>query len=461
MVQITAGIRTSLDFRNPEAVSWNYLTFSSRQQGYARADLRFLGDSSYAVEFFGSDFQYDAFGVPARGTVSGFQESRGGVTTLKVEGLAMPVSQLLGGSWHGMSEAARALLLAENDILTGSPLDDYVSAYAGNDVLRLGAGNDTALPGPGDDVVDGGPGLDTVVLNGRAAEYRLVAWDGILATIPLTAAALALEGSDRLTGIERLQFTSGEIRPATGESFAPLAYIAANPDLIRALGADAAAGFEHYTHIGAREGRPVAFRGAEYLASHGDLQLNLGIDVQAAVTHYIRHGHAERRGITFDGLEYIASYTDLMDAYGTDREAGALHRMLHGWIEGRAARFESLEYTASYPDLILAFGSNQERAAAHYIGQGRQEGRTVLFDALDYIASHGDLIQALGANREAGSLHYLQFGRFEGRKASFDAAQYLTNYIDLQLALGTDQDAAARHYILHGFQEGRTDDILG
>lgn len=461
MVQITAGNQASLDFRLFNAGAWNNLTFIDRQAGYARSDRRFTGDYSYALELFGSEFRYDAYGVPASGAVSGFQESLAGVPTLRVEGLAMPVAQLLGGTWHGLSDSARSVLLAGGDVLTGSPLNDHVKAYAGNDTIRLGAGDDTALPGPGDDAVDGGPGFDTVVLSGQAADYRLVEWSGALAVIPLTAAALALEGNDRLAGVERLQFASGETRAAIGEGFAPLRYIAASPDLIQTLGANPAAGFEHYLHFGAREGRPLAFRGAEYLASYGDLQLSFGLDVEAATAHYIRHGFIEKRAITFDALEYTASYTDLMNALGTDREAGALHRMAHGWAEGRVTRFESLEYTASYTDLILAFGGNQDRAAAHYITTGRHEGRAVLFDALDYIASHGDLIAAFGANREAGALHYLQHGRFEGRKASFDAMQYLINYPDLQAAFGTDQDAAARHYILDGFREGRTDDVFG
>ena len=62
-----------------------------------------------------------------------------------------------------------------------------------------------------------------------------------------------------------------------------LRYIASYPDLILALGADAAAGQRHFTTNGQLEGRnPCRFDVLAYLARYPDLQAAFGSDVQAA-----------------------------------------------------------------------------------------------------------------------------------------------------------------------------------
>jgi glucose/arabinose dehydrogenase len=75
-----------------------------------------------------------------------------------------------------------------------------------------------------------------------------------------------------------------------------LRYIASYPDLILALGADAAAGQRHFTTTGQDEGRrPYGFSVLRYLARYPDLQTAFGPDVQAATLHYIRYGYREGR----------------------------------------------------------------------------------------------------------------------------------------------------------------------
>jgi glucose/arabinose dehydrogenase len=75
-----------------------------------------------------------------------------------------------------------------------------------------------------------------------------------------------------------------------------LRYIASYPDLILALGADAAAGQRHFTTTGQHEGRrPYGFSVLRYLARYPDLQTAFGPDVQAATLHYIRYGYREGR----------------------------------------------------------------------------------------------------------------------------------------------------------------------
>lgn len=75
-----------------------------------------------------------------------------------------------------------------------------------------------------------------------------------------------------------------------------LEYIATYPDLIRALGADAAAGQAHYLNQGQAEGRkPYGFNPIQYVTNYADLQAAFGSDTQSALTHYIQYGFAEGR----------------------------------------------------------------------------------------------------------------------------------------------------------------------
>ena len=78
-----------------------------------------------------------------------------------------------------------------------------------------------------------------------------------------------------------------------------LRYIASYPDLIMALGADAAAGQRHFTSFGQFEGRkPYGFNVLGYLGRYPDLQAAFGPDVQATTVHYIRYGYHEGRSAT-------------------------------------------------------------------------------------------------------------------------------------------------------------------
>ena len=79
-------------------------------------------------------------------------------------------------------------------------------------------------------------------------------------------------------------------------AFDGLEYIASYPDLIRAFGADRAAGERHYQVFGKAEGRvPNSFNARQYLANYKDLQRAFGTDLQAAARHFITFGLREGR----------------------------------------------------------------------------------------------------------------------------------------------------------------------
>lgn len=259
-----------------------------------------------------------------------------------------------------------------NYTLIGTPSHDIIRGAAGNDRFWGEAGDDTLIGKEGFDTLDGGPGVDTAGYRGPRSIYTVAWTDG--ATVSST-----FEGVDRLHRIEALQFTDTveHITPA------PLDYIASYPDLMAALGANAAAGFDHYLEAGFVEGRTTTFDGMEYIASYGDLITSFRDNADMGTTHYITQGRFEGRSTSFDGLEYIASYGDLTNAFHTQVAAdpntnvGANHYILAGYSEGRtAALFDPAQYLANYADLQAAFGTNTEAATFHYITAGYFEGRT-------------------------------------------------------------------------------------
>jgi hypothetical protein len=125
-----------------------------------------------------------------------------------------------------------------------------------------------------------------------------------------------------------------------------------------------------------RVGPAEPFRALEYIASHPDLIGALGVDAAAGKLHYLSHGYDEGRETSFDGLQYLASHGDLIRAFGADREAGSKHCIRFGHGEGRASdSFDEDQYLANYADLQAAFGDDTEAATVHYIQHGYDEGR--------------------------------------------------------------------------------------
>ena len=89
------------------------------------------------------------------------------------------------------------------DRLVGNDADNLLNAGAGNDVLEGGLGDDTLI---------GGTGSDTAVYAGNQDEYTVV-WDATTETITVTdkKSSDSDEGTDTLTGIERIVFADGDI----------------------------------------------------------------------------------------------------------------------------------------------------------------------------------------------------------------------------------------------------------
>jgi methionine-rich copper-binding protein CopC len=93
--------------------------------------------------------------------------------------------------------------------LSGTSGIDILTGTAGADVISALAGNDSLTGGGGDDQLDGGAGTDIARYSGKAAEYRV---SGSLAGgLTVTDNSAGRDGTDRLSGIERLGFSDGSL----------------------------------------------------------------------------------------------------------------------------------------------------------------------------------------------------------------------------------------------------------
>lgn len=71
-----------------------------------------------------------------------------------------------------------------------------------------GAGNDTILNGGNDDIVNGDAGIDTVILWGPQSHWSIDRQQG---QVVVWNEVIDVYGTDKLIGIEILQFSDGSI----------------------------------------------------------------------------------------------------------------------------------------------------------------------------------------------------------------------------------------------------------
>lgn len=132
----------------------------------------------------------------------------GGTDTLDLSGFWQPARiDLRAGAFSDGGGLTGNLAIAigtwiENAV--GGPGDDTLYGNEVSNRLDGGAGDDILRGGLGDDLLIGGAGTDTAAYDGFAAQYA-VAFIGYG-----TYTILGPEGADRLDGVERLQFSSGE-----------------------------------------------------------------------------------------------------------------------------------------------------------------------------------------------------------------------------------------------------------
>jgi Ca2+-binding RTX toxin-like protein/subtilisin-like proprotein convertase family protein len=114
---------------------------------------------------------------------------------------------------NGVTHRIEAWSLIEN-VVTGRGADRLVGNSAANS-LNGRSGNDILEGGAGNDILIGGSGADTAVYAGNIAEFG-ISWNPNTKTLTVVdnKTTDGDEGTDTLTGIERLIFADGEINLA-------------------------------------------------------------------------------------------------------------------------------------------------------------------------------------------------------------------------------------------------------
>ncbi|RZJ97842.1 MAG: calcium-binding protein [Brevundimonas sp.] len=120
----------------------------------------------------------------------------------------------------------------DSDILDGGEGNDTIDGGSLDDTIRGGDGSDRLIGGAGADTIDGGAGIDTAVFSGNRSAYTF-------ATLPSGALQVSgPDGTDVLTGVERLQFADGLFAPS-GEPLPNEVYGTPNADTLNGTaGAD-------------------------------------------------------------------------------------------------------------------------------------------------------------------------------------------------------------------------------
>lgn len=145
--------------------------------------------------YTGYGFQYSGTEVVG-GTLTGFSQSAGGVTHLRVTDFSISAAEADRYISANQTYLLYPRVLAGNDTITGSAYADRLLGFSGNDVLRGNGGRDT---------LDGGTGTDVAVYANPRQSYTITRTaDGWSVTD-----RTGLDGTDQLAHIEVLQFANG------------------------------------------------------------------------------------------------------------------------------------------------------------------------------------------------------------------------------------------------------------
>jgi Ca2+-binding RTX toxin-like protein len=110
---------------------------------------------------------------------------------------------------------AQTVTTGESDTISnvenaiGGSGNDAITGTATSNVLNGGAGNDTLTGGAGDDTLIGGAGTDIAVFSGAQATYSIATAGGIVSIKDNAPSTDGNDGTDIVSGIEKVQFKGG------------------------------------------------------------------------------------------------------------------------------------------------------------------------------------------------------------------------------------------------------------
>lgn len=165
-----------------------------------------ITNGTYKQTFAGS-FAFNAAGVPT-GTVSASAFFINNEEVYRVSNMTHDATRIAQfAETEGDTQQTYAFVLSGDDSFTGSAFADGLVGYAGNDSFNAGAGDDRIHGGAGNDTINGQDGKDTAVYSGARANYTVTRTANGFTVADKTGA----EGTDIVTGVERLVFADGGV----------------------------------------------------------------------------------------------------------------------------------------------------------------------------------------------------------------------------------------------------------
>jgi hypothetical protein len=193
----TVQLLKAFDFASDQDWDWEVTA--------ASATSITISNGSYKQTVTGT-FTFDATtGMPS-GTVTATSFFFNNEEVYRVTDMAHDATRIAQfAETEGDTQQTYAFVFSGSDTFNGSAFADGLKGYAGNDVFNAGAGNDRINGGAGNDIINGQDGLDTAVFSGARANYTVTRTANGFTVVDKTGA----EGSDTLTGVERLVFGDG------------------------------------------------------------------------------------------------------------------------------------------------------------------------------------------------------------------------------------------------------------
>lgn len=326
-----------------------------------KSHIKLTYDAGTYVDFYGS-FDINASNMTVKGTISSVSDVEYSKKIYDIYNVSLDATSFMNWLYTSNNYAVKKEIFKGDDVIYGSEGSDLIEYYGGKDLIS------------------GKSGMDTLTLT-TAGNYS-------------PTASVALREGDAW----RLILNNGEIVMQSVE------YVKFNSSTTRTP-------------------ESLAFDGSSYLAANVDVLKAVGGDVKSAAEHYVKYGASEGRSTTFDAGQYIAANSDLISAFKTDTTAALNHYLSYGYKEGRATAFNAAEYMAGNPDLLNALGKNLSQAVTHYIVSGSKEGRaTTSFNGAAYLAANPDVARA-GYTATTAAQHYVANGYAEGRRLSLTASE--------------------------------------
>ncbi len=178
------------------------LVFSPSGSTYGTLSTLTEKVSGWSVTFGGSiSYVDDVLG----GTVTSFSAVSPQGDSFYISGATIPAAQM--DAADSLDDLLTQSYLQGDDVMTAGSKNDVFGGFAGNDTMNGAAGNDTMTGGSGNDTINGGTGIDTAVCSGNRSSYVVTKTATGLTVADNTGA----DGSDTLSGVERLQFADGKL----------------------------------------------------------------------------------------------------------------------------------------------------------------------------------------------------------------------------------------------------------